>query len=84
MRKPIVDQPPLPMSQSQRGRGQARVLQSIRIDPPGMAADGDADADEAAVAGEANAIELQIFDHSLNLIVFLISRTLHKMINDTI
>lgn len=82
MRKPIVDQPPLPMSQSQRGRGQARVLQSIRIDPPGMAAD--ADADEAAVAGEANAIELQIFDHSLNLIVFLISRTLRKMINDTI
>lgn len=56
MRRPIVDQPPLPMSQSQRGRGQARVLQSIRIDPPGMAADDDAD-DEVAVAGEANAIE---------------------------
>lgn len=52
MRRPIVDQPPLPMSQSQRGRGQARVLQSIRIDPPGMAAD-----DEVAVAGAANAIE---------------------------
>lgn len=48
------------MSQSQRGRGQARVLQSIRIDPPGMAADGDGD-DEIAVAGEVNAIESRNF-----------------------
>lgn len=72
------------MSQSQRGRGQARVLQSIRIDPPGMPADGDGDVDEVEVAGEANAIELRIFDHSLNLIVFLISRTLRRVINDMI
>lgn len=49
-----------------------------------MPADGDVDADEVEVAGEANAIELRIFDHSLNLIVFLISRTLRKVINDTI
>lgn len=33
-----------------------------------MPADGDVDVDEVEVAGEANAIELRIFDHSLNLI----------------
>lgn len=44
------------------------MLQSIRIDPPGMPADGDVNVDEVEVAGEANAIELRIFDHSLNLI----------------
>ncbi|XP_064543176.1 uncharacterized protein LOC135431778 isoform X17 [Drosophila montana] len=35
MRKPVVDQPPLPLSQSQRGRGPPRVLRQIRIDPSG-------------------------------------------------
>jgi len=41
MRKAVVDQP-VPLSQLQRDRGQRRILQQIRIDPPGMVADSTA------------------------------------------
>ncbi|XP_030557162.1 uncharacterized protein LOC115760090 isoform X4 [Drosophila novamexicana] len=50
MRKPVVDQPPLPMSQSQRGRGPPRVLRQIRIDPSGTTTE--------VVADRQNNVEL--------------------------
>ncbi|XP_064543165.1 uncharacterized protein LOC135431778 isoform X7 [Drosophila montana] len=50
MRKPVVDQPPLPLSQSQRGRGPPRVLRQIRIDPSGTTTE--------VVADRQNNVEL--------------------------